>query len=333
MKDKIIAFLNNELSAQERHEFEAALGKDPALRQEFDFQKDKYDKLKAFQLRTVAQSHAAEWANGRRKKKVIRLRITNGLAIAASSALVVFFVSIFVSTGGHKDSDSVNPPKTDTTVRITKPAIPQPQSPPTMTGAEKSPTNNRNPPKKEGALSKPVVQPLVVTPIKSDITVLETSKSDPVAGTGGGTSQKTVDTLPTQSALDSVLHLPIKMTLSETAFVERIQQSLQIQADTQIQILVKQYYHEAENITLKGNNSPIYKATFWLLKAMHNFETSGDSVSVLSCLETIPEPFFKIEKLFYQRAFDIATLKEVLPQIKPNDLLYEKKVQIILFLK
>jgi hypothetical protein len=56
MKQKIIAFLNNELSDPERHEFEEAFLKDPELKQEFDFQKDKYDKLKAYQLKTIIES-------------------------------------------------------------------------------------------------------------------------------------------------------------------------------------------------------------------------------------------------------------------------------------
>ncbi|MEN9613549.1 MAG: hypothetical protein RLZZ628_4363 [Bacteroidota bacterium] len=92
MKDKILEYLNNELSPTERVEFEKAIAADPILQQEFQFQQHKWMQLRTAYLKQVAQTKAQTWATGaavlRRKQKVIRLRMV--LGIAACFAVVYF---------------------------------------------------------------------------------------------------------------------------------------------------------------------------------------------------------------------------------------------------
>jgi hypothetical protein len=97
MKDKILDYLNEELSPTQRVDFENALAKDPNLQQEFDFQKDKWMQLKTAHLKQVAQAKAKTWAAGadalHRQQKVVRLRVLS-FAAAACLAMVLFNPSL-----------------------------------------------------------------------------------------------------------------------------------------------------------------------------------------------------------------------------------------------
>jgi hypothetical protein len=92
MKNKIIAYLKNELSVSERDAFEKALATDVELQKAFVFQKAQWEKLALLRLNAKAAAFLAEAKalDTPKSASIITLRRVQWTALAAATLLFVF---------------------------------------------------------------------------------------------------------------------------------------------------------------------------------------------------------------------------------------------------
>lgn len=112
MKEKIISYLENELSPSEKIKFEAALQSDTDLRKAFQFQKAQWEKLELLRLNAKAAQFMQEAAAAEARPTAYSIgRLAKWSALAAATLLFVFNYNSFInwcnSSGSSENEPSI----------------------------------------------------------------------------------------------------------------------------------------------------------------------------------------------------------------------------------
>lgn len=356
MKDKILDYLNGELSQTERVDFENALAKDPILQQEFEFYKNKWIQLKTAHLQKIAQAKTKIWTAGaeklRRQQRILRL------TIAMTAVTTCVGVKFAYDKWQNKHKMNIIEPLRRTPENQVRIDSIESQKPVDKFQADVPATKAiKIEPSKGliGDISKktsvsPAKQPSTVhhfpTPIQKSVEIPKENDNVPITESGAGINTiKVIETKHYQMhSFDSVLRIPIKSFILEDLFVQRIELSIHSKNNESIKKLIHFYYaanQQSEQIELEDTDKieETTIAVFWFLKALYKFENSENNLrGVFNCLDRIPKGYFETEKLFYRNIFekkDNITLQSLIESIakEPQNLHYEKAIELSKYIK
>jgi hypothetical protein len=330
MKDKILDYLNGELSQTERVDFENALAKDPILQQEFEFHKNKWIQLKTAHLQKIAQAKTKIWTAGaeklRRQQRILRLTI----AMTAVTTCVGVKFAYNKWQNKHKmniieplrrtPENQVRIDSIESQLKVEK----YQANTPTIENAQPL-----NLPTSPTSISKNKVKivPAQEAVVATSPNITESVVIPPFIMQGDGlkagangidtVKHKQIPAKIKMSSLDSILRIPIKSLVSKTDLIKRFEKVLQPKNNNNIVKIINLYYdsnESDENISFENEDSPTQAdmAALWLLKTFYNWEITQDRSAIFNCLIQIPSGFFITEKALYEKIFEFEQYKTVL---------------------
>ncbi|MEN9610869.1 MAG: hypothetical protein RLZZ628_1683 [Bacteroidota bacterium] len=341
MRDKIFDYLDNDLSPTERQAFERQLAIDPELQTELEVQRDLMAKLQDASLRQQAQAQLGNWKKhaDEFKQQQFRKQLWIWGSVLGIAAFAVWALLRYLETNKRFDETEVAQKP------VFQGGEQAWQNYLRKIGASLADKPNLDTVKatfiveKDGSIQEvqllkrvgspfdaPILDALRTMPlwkpgrhkgkkVRVRMTILLTKQPNPsiVESPLNPEDKPAGANAPTQSALphalDSALRVPVRQLIgSESALLARFENATQLNGNTDLQLLVHQYFTEKTIDSPKPSKDKLtndkLESVVWLLSAMSSFEKQEPNTPEL--LSEVSALFFKSEKAFYQQLWEAA---------------------------